>query len=576
MSYGLDLAGDGKVLPVDLLPAARKGWFRVADGAADPAALIWLQRLPGVMPGPTSKPQLWVPWNIATAFPQRFNHRMQIPVGVPQVAPPAEGLRAYQRECVDFGLTRGGHGVYLGLDLGLGKTIIATSIAAAAGMKRVVVLGPMIARAAWCGAHSDPTRWYGIQVQPLSGRKDIRATAEAQLVGVDAGWFFCHYDVVAAWTPWFLTKLRPQCVIFDELDFCRNPRSRMSRAARALARLSSVDLRIGLTGTPISNGVMDMWAQLDALEPDAWGNRESFGVRYANGHQGEYGMMFDRALEETYAPEFHARLKFMYVRRSRSEVLHELPPITRQRICAVLDAEVMEGYNAAARDVRGYLSALGRGIAPGSPEVLARISVLLRLLALAKVPATTEAAKQALATEGRVVVFSWFKDAAKQIAKGLGKAALPVAHGDMPVEKRRQTAQDFAVDDGIPKAFVATIAAAGTSLNGLQAGHVVILSDFWWTPARILQAEGRVWRSGQTHPVTGIYTCAEGTIDEDLLDALMTKADSAASAADDPAAQDLMADLRNTPRDELAALVAALERRLAADAIPQREGGVPV
>lgn len=547
-------------MPLPLWPAPRRGWYRFPRDLS-PAQIDSVRVFPGVHDAPEKRgrePQTWVPWNLASSHPELFI-APALPcreAAIPQGEEAAAHLREYQTKCVEFALSRDGGGVYMGMDLGTGKTRTSAAAALREGHRRVLVTGPLIAKGAWCGPRSDPTRCFGQDVVPLSGRKDTLDMARETMQR--DGWVFCHYDILEAWTGWFLNWFRPTCVIFDELDYCRGYKSRVSRAARAVGRLNTVERRIGLSGTAVHNSVMDLWSQLDIIEPDAWGYRSQFGRRYAGMIPGEYGLVQS---EPTHVREFQQRFGSIFTRVSRRDVLTELPPITRQRLEVELSTEELDAYHRAFKDIRGYLGSLGRGIAAGNTEALARTTAMMQQLSLAKVPSTLTIARQVLETQGKVVVFSWFKETARRIAKALGGLAGDPITGDMPVDKRLKIAQDFGDWNG-PAAFVATIAAAGTSLNGLQAAQVIVINDLWWTTAKLLQAEGRVFRSGQVNPVDAYYGVAKDTIDEYLIEALLEKASAISKSSGDSDPGDLMSLLGSTEAEDLSAFVDKLAQRI--------------
>jgi len=553
------LGPEGPSRPLAVAASRRRpGWFRLLT--AEPGDLEFIKAVPGPMLDPkdaTAEPAILIPWNLLVARPDWFSLR-PADDPVPELTLP-EGLRAYQLECVRFAISRGGRGVYLGLDLGLGKTVTATAIAVVERHKRVVIVGPLISRGAWVGARSDPARWFGIEVTPLSGKKETIELARETMQ--QDGWVFVHYELLDAWKPWLLSWFRPTCVIFDELDYCRGYSSRVSRAARAVSRLSSVERRIGLSGTAVHNSVMDLWPQLDILEPDAWGWRSTFGTRYCGFHPGEYGLV---AGEPTHVDEFKDRLKLVFVRRGRREVLAELPKITRQRLETTLDPEVMEEYARAEQDIRGYIQILGRGIAPGNSVILARLTTLMRLLALAKTKAAIELARKTVEAGEKIVVFTWFKESAQRIAAALRKYAGEPITGETPAQRRLDVARAFGEHSG-PAVFVATIASAGVSLNGLQAASVVLISDLWWTLAKLLQGEGRVWRFGQRWPVMAYFGVATGTVDEELVETLLKKAESISASSEGKDSDALAGVLRSEETDELdlARFVEKLSERFA-------------
>src|SRR5690606_17031027 len=71
--------------------------------------------------------------------------------------------------------------------------------------------------------------------------------------------------------------------------------------------------RIGLTGTPLWNGVKSLWGPLSIVNPEAWGSFHDFGVRYCNGTSNGYGWVYSGMSNED---ELRERLKHVLLRRT--------------------------------------------------------------------------------------------------------------------------------------------------------------------------------------------------------------------------------------------------------------------
>jgi len=437
----------------------------------------------------------------------------------------APQLRQYQWDAFDFMYARAG--TINADDLGLGKSLEALTTATSTRLKPVIVVGTLLSRGVWCGPASEPKKWYGIEVKPLTSRRNASGEVFDE---PNDGWFFCHYDILEAWMPWIFTKLRPKIVIFDEAHHA-TPKTRRGRAASSIARLASVEKRIVLTATPVRNKRIELWALLDLAEPYSFGDRHSFGLRYCNGMHGEYGWTY---AGESHNEELKLRLADVMIRRTKDEVMAELPALTRQHINVELDeADQNEyaKYKAAELDIRAFLKSEGRGLVNGiTGERLVQLTTMLGILSRVKRDIAVELAETAAKTAGKVVVFAWFKNSAREIAKALKAGGVTVfgpITGEDSIEKRIDCATAFAAEPVTsPAAFVSTLAAASESINQLATCQELIIADLYWKPSVLLQAEGRLHRSGQIKPVHVQYLVAENTVDEDLITALFTKAEA--------------------------------------------------
>lgn len=515
------------VLPV--VASHRRGWYTALDERGLPfvgelaARIAREQNLPGLTPL-GAPPILMAPRGLVRTRPDRFRvvsdfHPPSSSSSNPTSWPCA--LRPYQREALTFALDRGG--ALLALDMGTGKTRLAAATAKLSALERVLVIGPNLARAAWVGPRSDVARALNIPIVPLSGRKDLDGEPLAE-----TAWVYCHYEILPAWLGWLQLRHRPRVVILDESHYCTSSSAQRTRAALALSRLYTVELRLALSGTPIRNGVIDLWPQLEFVQPDAWGrNRSEFGEHFLNGRRGPYAMTYDAAPPPDRELELSQRLADVMIRKTLAEVLPELPPLTRQAVTVDLDDDQRLEYRDAERDVRAYLEAHGHQIAASvHNEDLVRLTKLLILTSRAKVPFAIEQAREALRVHPKVVIFTWFRESATGIARGLradgSLAVFGPATGADSVEERIDLAGVFAASDA-PAVFVATIESCGVALQDLCAASCVVFNDLWWVPPTLAQAEARLHRDGQSRGVLAIYLVAQATVDELLMTALEEK-----------------------------------------------------
>jgi hypothetical protein len=134
------------------------------------------------------------------------------------------------------------------------------------------------------------------------------------------------------------------------------------------------------------------------------------------------------------------------------------------------------------------------------------------------------AVEQALSAR-RFVVFTWEKAHAKEIARQIvrGGVQCGLITGEFTVAER-----DRAIADARSGGYgiVATIDAAGTGVDGLQ--HVasnLIFHAIDWVPRKLMQAEARLDRIGQTEPVQATYIGMRNSMDEVVCSTVVKKLD---------------------------------------------------
>lgn len=474
-------------------------------------------------------------------------------------------LRTYQVDAIEFARSRSGVGILLGM--GSGKTSVASaSVLSSIGFESpVLIIGPLISRGTWCGKNSDLTKYFGVNCLPLEGRKNASSEPFKK-----SKFFFANFDILSSWQPWISHHLRPHALIIDESQNIKNPRSQRTREIHNISRLSTVKKRLFLTGTPILNRPEELWPQLQAIAPDQFGSYFAFRKRYCNLERGPYGWVAKGLSNEN---ELRERLEDLIFYRPRSEIMSELPSITRQNVEVDLDPERRSTYNEIWADVRRWYKKNKFALADGiKGETLVRITKLLQTASLGKINSTIEITKDALSSHKKVVVFTYFRETAKKITSGLKNCAKIYGpfDGSSSIESRIKGSEAFA-ENSSGAVFIGTMDAVGVSLNALSCASCVVFSDLTWVPAKILQAEKRVHRPGQKLPVNAIYVTATDTIDGDLFDVLSAKADTIERVLSDDSASDWVSELsgQEVKSDEITELVKALEKRFSEE---ERDG----
>lgn len=472
-------------------------------------------------------------------------------------------LRDYQKVGIEF-LFRAGQAI-LGDQMGLGKTRTAAAAALGVsartgGSRPILIVAPKHLRSTWhaelahVGAldapHGESRRWCALEGRATRERVDA--------FDWKAFWYFCHYDILAEWWPQ-LHHLKPVVAIFDEAHLLKNRQSARTRGAQLAA--DAVPFRFLLTGTPILNRWEELHSMLSfTTGRGSWGNKRSFLTCYAGGMQDSYGAWSFRGAQPEHAAELRERLASCFLRRTTAEVLTELPPLTRQPIRVSLTPEALSKYTRFfdGLDPQEICRALLEGRA--SQNTLRLLDRTRKLVSHEKLPATLAELEGLLDAGVGTVCFTWLRATAEQIQAKVvaaGRRAYVVT-GEYSDLARQAALDAFAASpDG--ELLVATYGALATGVN-LQHARAVVMHDLDWVPATLLQAEGRVYRQGQTHPTISKWMVAEDTLDQLILNALADKAEVISLALDDAAPSSLASALGGRVERAVADFAASVAR----------------
>lgn len=436
-------------------------------------------------------------------------------------------LLPYQLDGIAFAVGAGR--AILADDMGLGKTIqgigVAELFAREAGISRVLVICPTTLKAQW---RSEIQRFASRDSQLVLGRA---AERPAQY---ESGAFFtiCNYEQVLRdilsieRVPWGL-------IILDEGQRIKNWEAKTSRVVKSLrSRFALV-----LTGTPLENRLDDLYSIIEFIDDRRLGP----AFRFLNQHRvtNERG----RVLGYKNLAELRRRLAPVLLRRTRAEVLRELPSRTTDIVRITPTDEQLELHSTHMRVV----SSIVRKSFISEMDLLRLQKALLmcRLTANSTYLVTREAPgysskldalgelfdRLAAEDDRKIVLFSEWKRMLDLIEpllaeRGLGYVRLD---GSVPQKKRAGLVASFKKNADRP--FFITTNAGSVGLN-LQAANTVINVDLPWNPALLEQRVARVHRMGQRRPVQAFFMVTEGTIEESLLGTLSAKHELARAALD--------------------------------------------
>ncbi len=319
-----------------------------------------------------------------------------------------------------------------------------------------------------------------------------------------------------------LAEIGWRLVVLDEAQAIKNPGAKQTRAAKALR----AEARIALTGTPVENGLGDLWSLFDFLNPGLLGGERQFATtvkRLAEHTANPYG-----PLRELVRPYILRRMK------TDRAVITDLPDKTEVRAYCHLSRRQAALYAQAVADLRRGLEE-----AEGMTRKGLVLATLSRLKQICNHPAQwlneadwaepdsgkfarlREIAEVVASRQEKMLVFTQFREATAPLAAFLGgifgRAGL-VLHGGTAVARRRDLVTRFQDDEAVPF-FVLSLKAGGSGLTLTAAAHVVHF-DRWWNPAVENQATDRAFRIGQKRNVLVHKFICRGTLEE-RIDAML-------------------------------------------------------
>lgn len=350
-------------------------------------------------------------------------------------------------------------------------------------------------------------------------------------------------------------------MIIDESTRIKNISAKRTRACIRLGRLAKY--RRILTGTPLLNSPLDIYAQCDFLNPAVckpgagvyvdnplgFNNYHSFRARYAIMQKMRIGSSIrEIPVSYTRLDELNHKLESFSSRVTKEECL-DLPDKIYQIRTVPYTDEQIKYYNDMAKKSRIFLEGFQEEMSP----IYAKIALtqMLRLHQISTGFVSTEDGQvfpisnnrlselldvlgEVDFSKGKVIIWSNFvpaiEDMVNSIKEHFGSQSVVSYYGKTPEEDRLSAVKEFQNPDSQVKIFVGNPATAGMGLTLTQATTVIYYSNSFSLEHR-LQSEDRAHRVGQKHPVTYIDFVST-KLDGDILKALRDKKDIADMVVD--------------------------------------------
>jgi SNF2 family DNA or RNA helicase len=430
-------------------------------------------------------------------------------------------LLPYQRAGVEYASKA--RRSFIADEMGLGKTIQAIATLEYSSKDSevypVVVVCPPSLVLNW---KSEWNRWLPHRrVAVVTNRREIPEprTYDVLVVG---------YSNISHWEKQLLAH---NSYIFDESHYAKSPTAQRTKSAIKMAKSAPKHgIVLCLTGTPVTNRPAEYASQLDIIgKLKEFGGLWGFYRRYCSAFQDRFGQWNING--HSHLDELNDRLRgTCYIRRTKSQVLSELPPVIHSPLVVEGTEAGLKEYRKAEQDIIKYITdrakeiAIELGESPYSAAVVARIkaesnehlvklSVLRRLAAKAKMPMVEEWVQSRIDDGKKVVIAAHHRDVVDELARRFGNLRIQGGMDVADVEAQKARFQDEPVETA--PVIVLSIQAAKTG-HTLTASQDILFVELPYTPADLDQTYSRLHRIGQKGSVTTTYMLVEGTIDEEI------------------------------------------------------------
>lgn len=313
-----------------------------------------------------------------------------------------------------------------------------------------------------------------------------------------------------------LEKYDFRYLILDESQYIKNKNSKIFKAINKI----NTAHKMALSGTPIENSLDDLWSQMQFINPDILGTYDFFVQNFK--------IPIEKKQDENSLFELKNLVQPYILRRTKEQVLKDLPELTEQIYYCDMDPEQEKLYEKEKSKARNFLLKTDGS----SPDKISIINTLMKLRQLSNHPkmvdqeseidsgkyvAVTNYLESLVKEKQKAIIFSsfvtnlnFYTDWCKE-----NKIQFCEITGETPSIKREQQVNLFQEKEE-PLLFFISLKAGGVGLNITKASYVLFL-DPWWNPFAEKQGVGRAHRIGQLNKVNVIRFISKNTVEEKII-----------------------------------------------------------
>lgn len=416
------------------------------------------------------------------------------------------------------------------LDMGLGKTVVSLTVVQELiddfRVERVLVIAPLrVAEDTWSRECNKWDHLKELRVSKVLGTAKQRKKA----LGTPADIYVINRENI----PWLVEccgeKFNFDMVIIDELSSFKNPQAKRFRMLRRV--IGFCDYVWGLTGTPASNGYMDLWSEMFLIDSGERLGTTLGKYRASYFHAGSHSghIVYEWKLNFGSKGKIDKKLSDICLSMSKEDWL-ELPPITYNEVRVRMSESERKTYNQFQKDkvlplLEGGLSTIDNYSSAVVGDTAAVISGKLLQLANGSVydddkgvfhlhDRKLDALQEIVdSSQGQsLLVFYSYKHDLSRILHSFPDAV--ALKGSSEIDRW---------NNGEIPMLLCHPASAAYGINLQEGSHIIVWFGLPWSLELYQQANARLYRQGQEYPVIVHHIITDDTLDDRVLSALQSK-----------------------------------------------------
>lgn len=421
-------------------------------------------------------PQIWELSNLASST-------------LPHVAVP-NGLYHFQTEGAQF-IERAGGNAFVGDDPGTGKTVITLGwiYPRRNELQNILIVAPTVVVYKW---RDEIKQWLGENADVIDGIK-VSLGGEAKYKVMSYTMMRLRVDE--------LTEQEWDLVVFDEAHHLKNRTAQQTKAGIKVGRVAKQ--RLMLSGKPFLNQPAEMFYPLHIMDPMGFPDWYRFVTRYTMGKQSHWAGLIN-------GEELQERLAHCLIRRTKQDVMPELPELQR----------VMLPFKLEKADATGYSNAKKLALRENNP--LTAANQLRMAIGQAKKRVAVDWSKNFMDENPneKLVIYTHYLDVMSYLLENLQEYGVSAIDGSVPAKERMARAEHF---QNFKNPHILIINTAANEGINLHRASNILFAEREWVPNLEEQAESRLHRNGQKSAVTSYYLVAMGTYDDRLVEFINAK-----------------------------------------------------
>jgi SNF2 family DNA or RNA helicase/HJR/Mrr/RecB family endonuclease len=428
-------------------------------------------------------------------------------------------------------------GVLMADDMGLGKTLQALSFLALLKRENIIkerkpilIVAPVSLLKNWEDEHNKHLNDEGLGLlcklfgNHLKEYKTIKsndvkegfATLETEKLFV-FDWFLTTYETLRDYQTSF-AEINFSCIIFDEIQKAKNPRSLLTHATKVI----NSEFSVGLTGTPVENSIADLWTILDILSPSRLNyDLKSFLETYPEDNIDKLKNLSDLLLKSSNG------LPSFILRRMKDEVVKDTLPtktiVNSSETTLKMEPLQSKAYLNAHSNLKAKelttIQAIHQfrtiSLHP-APEQANELNIDNFINSSARMKVTFQELDKIKVKNEKVLIFLERRSMQPVIAgiireKYKLEFTPMIINGAVSGLARQNMVDKFQGSKVGFDVMILSPKAGGVGLT-LTAANNVIHLERWWNPAVEDQCTDRVYRIGQTKPVKVITPLSKNEV----------------------------------------------------------------